>query len=148
MKANRRSASISRRTFVKNTAMAATAFTIVPRFVLGGKGFIAPSDTLYVAAVGVGGKGVEDVNKTAMAPHARIAALCDVDERMASKPKVNFPEAKCYRDFRQMLDKEDKGIDAVIVTTPDHTHAVVALAAMERGKHVYVQKPLTWSIDE
>ncbi|HYG18374.1 MAG TPA: Gfo/Idh/MocA family oxidoreductase, partial [Ohtaekwangia sp.] len=141
-------AAVSRRNFLKNAGMAAAAFTIVPRFVLGGKGFVAPSDTVYIAGIGVGGKGVSDLTGHAKNPHARIAFLCDVDDRMAVESKKNFPTAKYYKDFRVMLDKENKGIDAVSVCTPDHTHAVAAMAAIQRGKHVYVQKPLTYSIYE
>jgi predicted dehydrogenase len=147
---------ISRRGFIRKAATGAAAFTIVPRFVVGGNGFIAPSDTLYIAGVGVGGKGTSDLTgfagtpdgKTKGNPKAKIAFLCDADDRMAVKSKENFPNAKYYKDFRVMLDKESKGIDAVSVSTPDHNHAVVAMAAMQRGKHVYVQKPLTHNIWE
>jgi len=138
----------SRRKFLKNAGIAAAAFTIVPRFTLGGKGFIAPSDTLYVAGIGVGGKGTVDMKGIAKHQNAKISFLCDVDDRMAKDSRKNFPEAKYYKDFRIMLDKENKNIDAVSVTTPDHTHAVAAMAAIQRGKHVYVQKPLTHSIYE
>jgi predicted dehydrogenase len=138
----------SRRKFITNAAVAGAAFTIVPRFVLGGKGFIAPSDTVYIAGIGAGGKGKSDLTSVAQNPNAKIVFLCDVDDREAVDSKKNFPQAKYYRDFRVMLDKEGKGIDAVTVSTPDHTHAVAAMAAMNRGKHVYVQKPLTWSIQE
>src|SRR3990170_5096859 len=113
----------SRRQFIKNAGMAAAAFTILPRFVLGGKGYIPPSDTLYIAGIGVGGKGESDLTGFAANPKAKIAFLCDVDDRMAVKSKANFPQAKYYKDFREMLDKESKGIDAVSVSTPDHTHA-------------------------
>jgi predicted dehydrogenase len=139
---------LTRRNFIKNAAMVSAAFTIVPRFVLGGKNFIAPSDTVYIGGIGAGGKGTTDLTGFAKSPNAKIVLLCDVDDRMAVESKKNFPEAKYYKDFRAMLDKEHKGIDAVSVSTPDHTHAVAAMAAMERGKHVYVQKPLTYSIDE
>lgn len=147
---------ISRRKFIKTAAVTGATITILPRFVLGGKGFIAPSDTVYIAGIGVGGKGTSDLTgfagtadgKKIGNPHARIAFLCDVDDRMAAESKTNFPNAKYYKDFRVMLDKEGSGIDAVSVSTPDHTHAVAAMAAMQRGKHVYVQKPLTWSIHE
>lgn len=139
---------LSRRKFIQNAAMAGAAFTIVPRFVLGGKGHIAPSDTLYIAGIGAGGKGTSDLTGFAAHPKARIAFLCDVDDRAAVKSKENFPTAKYYKDFRVMLDKEHKGIDAVSVSTPDHTHFVAAMAAIEKGKHVYVQKPLTYSIWE
>ncbi len=138
----------SRRTFIKKSGVAAAAFTIVPRFTLGGTGFIAPSDTVYIAGIGVGGKGSSDLTGFAANPHAKVTFLCDVDDRQAAESKKNFPAAKYYKDFRVMLDKEAKNIDAVSVSTPDHTHAVAAMAAMRRGKHVYVQKPLTYSIYE
>ncbi len=139
---------VSRRDFIKNAAVAGAAFTILPRFVLGGKGFVPPSDTVYVAGIGVGGKGTVDVKGAASHPSSKIAFLCDVDDRQAAESVKNFPQAKYYKDFRVMLDKEGKGIDAVTISTPDHTHAVAAMACMNRGKHVYVQKPLTWSIYE
>ena len=145
----------SRRNFIKQSAMAAAAFTIIPRFALG-KGYIAPSDTLYIAGIGAGGKGESDLTgfagspdgKTKGNPKAKIAFLCDVDDRQAADSIKNFPNAVYYKDFRVMLDKEAKNIDAVSVSTPDHTHAVAAMAAMQRGKHVYVQKPLTHDIFE
>ncbi len=138
---------ISRRTFLRNAGLAAAAFTIVPRFVLG-KGFVPPSDTLYIGGIGAGGKGASDLTEIAKSPNAKIAFLCDVDDRMAVGSKKNFPDAKYYKDFRIMLDKEHKNFDAVTVSTPDHTHAVAALAAIEHKKHVYCQKPLTYSIYE
>jgi predicted dehydrogenase len=138
---------MDRRKFIK-TAGAASAFTIVPRYVLGGSGYVPPSDMVYIAAIGAGGKGTSDLTECAKSEHARISLLCDVDDRMAVKSKENFPEAKYYKDFREMLDKESKNIDAVTVSTPDHTHAMAAMAAMQLGKHVYVQKPLTHSIGE
>ena len=142
------SGKLSRRKFIQNASLAGAAFTIVPRFVLGGKNYVPPSDTLYVAGIGAGGKGVEDLAKTAKSPNAKIAFLCDVDDRMAGDSIKKYPDAKYHKDFRTMFEKEEKNIDAVIVTTPDHTHAVAAMAAMQRGKHVYVQKPLTYSIHE
>src|SRR6188768_1136315 len=140
--------SVSRRDFLKTAGLAAAAFTIVPRFVLGGNGFTAPSDTLYIAGIGVGGKGTSDLTGFAANKKAKIAFLCDVDDRQAGDSKKNFPDAKYYKDFRIMLEKESKHIDAVSVSTADHTHAVAAMAAMQRGKHVYVQKPLTHDIYE
>lgn len=139
---------VSRRSFVKTIASASAVFTIVPRFALGGKGFIAPSDTVYIAGIGVGGKGKSDLTGFAKNPAAKIVLLCDVDDRMVGESQKNFPAAKYYKDFRVMLDKEHKSIDAVSVSTPDHTHAIAALSAIQRGKHVYVQKPLTYSIYE
>ncbi|MGN6402470.1 MAG: Gfo/Idh/MocA family protein [Flavisolibacter sp.] len=138
----------SRRDFIKNTALATAGFFIVPRFVLGGKGFIAPSDRLLVAGIGVGGKGEGDIMSFYKSGKADIAFLCDVDDRRAANSVKSFPKAKYYKDWREMLDKEAKNFDAVSVSTPDHNHAVAALAAMQLGKHVYVQKPLTHDIWE
>ncbi len=137
----------SRRKFIKNGAIAATGFFIVPRHVLG-RGYIAPSDKLNIAGIGVGGKGEGDLAEFANSPKANIVALCDVDDRQAVNSIKRFPNRKYYKDFREMLDKENKNIDAVSVSTPDHTHAVAALTAMKMGKHVYVQKPLTHDVYE
>lgn len=144
---------LSRRNFVKSASVAAAAFTIVPRFVLGGKNFNAPSDTLYIASIGAGGKGGSDMSEMVKImpgetkSKAKIIAMADVDDRRAAGSRTKFPDAKYYKDFRVMLDKE-KGFDACTISTPDHTHAVAAMAAMMRGKHVYVQKPLTHDIYE
>jgi predicted dehydrogenase len=139
---------LSRRSFIRNAGLAAAAVTIVPRHVLGGKGFLAPSDKLLIAGIGVGGKGESDIASFMKSGKAEIAFLCDVDDRRAANSVKAFPKAKYYKDFRQMLDKEHKNIDAVSVSTPDHNHAVQAMAAMQLGKHVYVQKPLTHDIYE
>ncbi|MBC7829490.1 MAG: Gfo/Idh/MocA family oxidoreductase [Chitinophagaceae bacterium] len=144
---NKKSTQPTRRHFIKNTSIATAGFFIVPRHVLG-RGFIAPSDKLYIAGIGVGGKGESDLSEFAKSPNANVIALCDVDDRQAVKSRTRFPNAKYYKDYRQMLEKEKKNIDAVSVSTPDHTHAVAALAAMQLGKHVYVQKPLTHDIYE
>lgn len=138
----------ARRDFIKNTALAAAGFMIVPRHVLGGKGFIAPSDRLTVASIGVGGKGGDDINHFFKSGKADIAYLCDVDDVRAATSVKNFPQAKYYKDWREMLNKESKNFDAVSVSTPDHNHAAAALAAMQLGKHVYVQKPLTHDVFE
>ncbi len=141
---------VSRREFLQATA-ATAAFTIVPRHVLGGQGYTAPSDKLNVACVGVGGKGQTDIQ--AMSTE-NIVALCDVDDEMIAstlkadgKTNPQLLKATRYRDFRIMLEKE-KAIDAITVSTPDHTHAVIAMMAMKMGKHVFVQKPLTHTIAE
>jgi predicted dehydrogenase len=189
-------AKISRRGFVTRVAVTSAGFAIVPRHVLG-RGFTAPSDTLNVAAVGVGGMGRSNLVNLAS---ENIVAMCDVDweyadkgfadldkdiktlqerfDRPADQPRLDAqgrPEpplrpvereripdqiartlrlkndhlrrATRHQDYRQMLDKQ-KDIDAVVVATPDHMHAPIALAAMDLGKHVYVQKPLTWSVAE
>src|SRR6476619_4145020 len=118
-----------RRDFLKTTEIAAAGFTILPRHVLG-RGFVAPSDRLVVAGVGVGGKGESDIANFFKSGKADIAYLCDVDDRRAATTVKNFPKAKYYHDWREMLDKESKNFDAVSVSTPDHNHAVAALAAM------------------
>lgn len=136
---------ISRRNFVKGSA-AVAAFTIVPRHVLGGPGNTPPSEKLNIACVGIGGKGATDAKNVSS---ENIVALCDVDfgRKYTSKVVEGFPKAKTYIDFRVMLDKQ-KNIDAVMVATPDHTHAVISMEAIVRGKHVYTQKPLTHTIHE
>lgn len=137
----------SRRKFLRNSATALAGFYIVPRHVLG-KGFIAPSDKLQIAGIGAGGKGESDIWSFHQSGKADIAFLCDVDSRQTAKSKSRFPKAKVYEDYREMLDKEHKHIDAVSVSTPDHMHAIQAMAAMQLNKHVYVQKPLTHDIYE
>ena len=139
---------IGRRNFIKTAGLAAAAVTIVPRYVLGGKGFVAPSDKIFVAGIGAGGKGQSDIANFAKSGKVEISFLCDVDDRRAAKTVENFPKAKYYKDYRKMLDENHKSIDAVSISTPDHMHAVQAMAAMQLGKHVYVQKPLTHDIYE
>src|SRR5690606_17982122 len=138
----------SRRDFIKQTALAAAGFMIVPRHVLVGKGFVAPSDKLVAEGIGVGGKGHSDIMSFHRSGKADVAFLCDVDDRRAASAVKDLPKAKYYRDYREMLDKEHKHIDAVSVSTPDHNHAIQALAAMQLGKHVYVQKPLNHDVWE
>lgn len=145
---DKQSNGFSRRKFLKSAGLAATGFMIVPRHVLGGTGYVSPSDKLQVAGIGVGGKGASDINSFYESGKADIAYLCDVDDRRAAGSVGKFPKAKYYRDYREMLDKEHKNIDAVSVSGPDHNHAIQALAAMQLGKHVYVQKPLTHDIWE
>src|SRR5690349_5769793 len=115
---------ITRRGFLSNAAKGGAALAIMPRHVLG-RGFTPPSDKLNIAGIGVGGMGRENMVEL----------------------KNNLPKAKRYTDFREMLDKQ-KDIEGVVVATPDHMHATIALAAMDAGKHVYVQKPLCWCVDE
>lgn len=138
---------MSRRTFIKNSAIV-SSFFLVPRHVLGGLGFTAPSDQLNLAAIGAGGKGASDIKNASVKGRERIGALCDVDfSGSASASVKNFPKAKLYNDYREMMDKE-KDIDAVTISTPDHVHGPAAKYCMERGKHVYVQKPMTHNIRE
>ncbi len=136
----------SRRNFIKTAAVAAAGFTIVPRHVLGGKGYLAPSDKLVIAGVGVGGKGRSDLYNFHQSGKADIGFLCDVDDRMVATSKERFPKAKYYKDWREMFEKESKSFDAVSVSTPDHNHAIITLGAMQLKKHVYVQKPLTHDV--
>ena len=138
----------SRRNFIKKSSVLGAGFFIVPRNVLGGVGYTPPSDQLNLAAIGAGGKGLSDINNSSVNGRERIAALCDVDFSGSAKGSVKrFPKAKKYADYREMLDKE-KDIDAVTISTPDHVHGPAAVYAMERNKHVYVQKPITHNIRE
>ena len=137
----------SRRTFIKNVSLASAGFFIVPRHVLG-RGFVPPSDKLSIAGFGVGGKAEVNLPYAYKTGEANITALCDVDDRMAVKARKTWPKAPYYRDYRELLEKEAKHLDAVIITTPDHMHAPMAMAAMQLGKHVYCEKPLTHDIYE
>ena len=199
---------LSRRDFIGKTTAAAAAFTIVPRHVLGGKGYTAPSDLVNVAGIGIGSQGGGDIQNIATpdvpiersfrmsgflvqryagiqpqrggfpgggrppqrregegvedsdAPvqmgaaggqesfkHANIYALCDVDTEYAAHMFKGYPKAKVYTNFREMIDKE-KEIDAVLIGTPDHNHAVIASYAMNAGKHVFIEKPMAKTIYE
>src|SRR5262245_39413444 len=111
-----------RRKFLKATTIATTGFFIVPRHVLG-KGYIPPSDKLNIAGIGCGGKAEVNLPYAWNNGSDNIVALCDVDDRMAVKARSRWPKAPYYRDYRELLDKEAKNIDALIVTTPDHMHA-------------------------
>ncbi|MBO0860106.1 MAG: Gfo/Idh/MocA family oxidoreductase [Chloracidobacterium sp.] len=156
---------ITRRKFVAGTTGATVGAMIIPRHALGGPGYIAPSDKLNVAVIGCGGQGAGDASEL-VAGGENIVALADVDfgyvdramsERVRDrdgKPKQNMVElqeaygkAKRYDDFRKMLEQQ-KDIEAVLVATPDHIHAIAAKTALEAGKHVYCEKPLTWSVHE
>lgn len=128
-----------------SVGIATGAAMIVPRWVLGGPGQTPPSEKLNVAAVGVGGMGTGDVRSVA-ADH-NIVALCDPDRQALDRNAKSAPSAKLFSDFRKMLESE-KGIDAVLVATPDHVHAAVTIMAMKMGKHVHCQKPLTHSAHE
>lgn len=108
-------------------------------------GYKSPNEKLNVAAIGSGGKGHSDIQGCIS---ENIVALCDVDEKRAERAFKQFDKASKYKDYRKMLDEQGKNIDAVIVATPDHMHAVASIAAMERGKHVYCQKPLTRTVWE
>ncbi len=135
---------LTRRRFLGRTAVSAAAFMAVPSHVLGLRGATAPNSKLNLAGIGVGGQGHGDLNQMA---GENIVALCDVDWRQAGSSFRKWPEAKRFRDFRQMLD-EVKDLDGVVVATPDHVHAVASIAAMKRKLHVYCEKPLIHSVYE
>ena len=140
---------ISRRDFLKSGAAAIAGFTIAPSSVLGKSfGHISPSDKLNIAAVGIGGMGHANIN--AVKGTENIVALCDVNWDYAKGVFDEFPKAARFWDFRKMFDdaKLMKSIDAVIVATADHTHAIISAEAMLHGKHLYCQKPLTHSVYE
>lgn len=133
----------SRRSFLKGAAAAAAFPACAPRLRAE-----APGSKLNHAAVGVDGQGWSDLQAIASHPSVRIAAICDVDTARMAKAAEKFPEARRYQDWRELLEKEGDQIDSVNVTVPDHMHAMISMAAMERGKHVYCQKPLTHDVDE
>ena len=135
---------MKRRDFVRNIGTSGLALTVIPSAAVSGLGHTAPSDKLNIAGIGIGGKG--KVNLRNMVDQ-NIVALCDCDYDYADKVFKTYPKAKKYMDYREMLDKQ-KDIEAVVIATPDHTHALQAAAAMELGKHVYLQKPLTHSVWE
>ncbi|UCF36734.1 MAG: Gfo/Idh/MocA family oxidoreductase [Acidobacteriota bacterium] len=143
MAKNGSSQKINRREFVGGAA-AASGLTIVPANVLGRGSQVSPSDKLNIAAIGAGGRAIDNLKGV---ESQNIVALCDVDRERAEGAFLRYPKAVLYKDFRVMLEKE-KGIDAIVVSTPDHTHAVASIAAMRLGKHVYCEKPLSRTVFE
>ncbi|HPD13437.1 MAG TPA: Gfo/Idh/MocA family oxidoreductase [Planctomycetota bacterium] len=153
---------LSRREFVGALGGTVAAFTVVPRHAVAGTTANPPSDRLNIAGIGAGGMGGGDIG--AVAGGNNIVALCDVNANTlkdATTPRTKqskdgkteevpakYPKAKLYADFRKMFDEMEKDIDAVTIGIPDHTHAVVAMAAIKRGKHVYCEKPLAHSVHE
>ncbi len=135
---------MKRRDFVKNVSATGLALTLIPSYTVSGLGHIAPSDKLNIAGIGIGGKGSANLKNMV---GQNIVALCDSDYAYADRVFKEYPKAEKYQDYRKMFD-EQKDIDAVVIATPDHTHAIIAAAAMDLGKHVYIQKPLTHSIWE
>lgn len=138
---------MKRRSFIKKSAAAGAAFTIVPSFVLG-RNHVPPSDTLYLAGIGVGGRGGGVVSELTKSGKVKFVALCDVDDQRANGSYLMHPNAKRYQDFRKVYDNHLNEIDGFTVATPDHTHATIALPFMREKKHAYVEKPLTHNIYE
>jgi predicted dehydrogenase len=165
-----------RRKFIQ-LASAAAAFSIAPRGILGGQGGTPPSGKINLACIGVGGQGIQNLSIFQQMPDVQVVALCDVNREGGRYLSWNWSEGRegqtcgreparrqidevyskqsrsgqyrgcrAYSDYRELLAKED--VDAVMIATPDHTHAVITLEALKRGKHVYCEKPLTWSVDE
>ena len=139
------SSKVSRRAFIGTTAAATAGFTILPSNVVGGLGHRAPSDKLNIAGVGVGGRGGGVIKAVS---GENIVALCDVDWKYSARIFKALPDAKKYWDWRVMFEEMGDSIDAVVVGTPDHSHAIVSINAMKMGKHVYCEKPLTHSVWE
>jgi predicted dehydrogenase len=135
----------SRRDFFKKTSAVGAGITLLPSFTISGLGHKAPSDKLNIVGVGIGGKGF--ANLKAMGSE-NIIGLCDVDWKYAEQCFNEFPKAKRYKDWRKMFEELDSSFDAVMISTPDHTHAIIAATAITLGKHVYCQKPLTHSVYE
>jgi predicted dehydrogenase len=164
--------SLSRRGF-----LAAGALTLVPRHVLGGRSHVAPSEKITLAGIGMGGQGLQNMAALMEFPEVQVVAVCDVNRESGGYLSWNWTQGKeqrlggreparravedyyarqkrpgqfkgcrAYRDYRELLAKED--VDAVMVATPDHSHAVITLAALKLGKHVYCEKPLTYSVYE
>ncbi|MBN1131757.1 MAG: Gfo/Idh/MocA family oxidoreductase [Bacteroidales bacterium] len=136
---------MSRRSFVASTVTAAAGLTILPGGIISARGRVAPSDKLNIAGIGIGGMGHTNVNEV---KSQNIVALCDVDWAYSAQTFADYPGAKRYWDYRKMFDEMANSIDAVIIATPDHTHAITAIDAITLGKHVYVQKPLTHTVYE
>jgi predicted dehydrogenase len=147
MEQNSNKISVSRRSFLGTTAIAAAGITIIPSHAVAGLGHKAPSDKLNIVGVGVGGMGFANLKNLEA---ENIIGLCDVDWKYTGDNGVfdRFPKAKKYKDWRKMYDEMGKDFDAVVVATADHTHAIIAATAITMGKHVYVQKPLTHTVYE
>ena len=138
---------VNRRQFLYRSGVSAALFQIAPASILHGAENPAPNAKINVAGIGIGSQGGADVDAVA-GEGQNIVALCDVDENYAAKKFAQYPKAKRFKDFRVMFEEMGREIDAVVIGTPDHTHAVIALEAMRRGKHVYCEKPLAHSVQE
>ncbi len=134
---------VHRRHFLMSTSAAAAGLLAYPRR---GRADDSPNEKVRFACIGIGGKGGSDSDHAAQC--GEVVAICDIDDHRLARKAKQLPRARTYNDFRKLLDEMDDQIDAVVVSTPDHTHAVAAISAMKRGKHVYCQKPLAHSVGE
>jgi predicted dehydrogenase len=137
---------VSRRYFFFGSLLAGALPRVGSTQSLKALGYKSPNEKLGVATIGAGGRAASDIG--GVAPSENIVAMTDVDHKSAERMFTQFDKAPKYTDFRKMLDKEDKNIDAVIIAIPDHMHGTAAMWCMERGKHVYVEKPLTRTVWE
>ena len=138
---------INRRHFLYGAGVGVALFNILPGSLLRGAERISANEKLNVAGIGIGSRGGAVVDEVAGLGH-HLVALCDVDEDYAAQQFAKYPGAKRFTDYRVMLDRLGKEIDGVVIGTPDHTHAVIAMEAMRRGKHVYCEKPLAHNVEE
>jgi len=139
--------SLNRRQFLGGATAGVALFHLLPGGLLRGADNVSRNEKINVAGIGIGSQGGSDIDGVAGEGH-NVVALCDVDDKYAAKKYAQYPKARTFKDFRVMLDKMDKEIDAVVIGTPDHTHAVISLEAMKRGKHVYCEKPLAHTVQE
>jgi predicted dehydrogenase len=157
MKIDTEKESVNRRIFLKTTAKASLALTIIPRFVMGGKGYVAPSDKITIGFIGTGKQGRGLIKN--FGPRAQVLAAADVDSQKLAlfkqitdkiysdaTPKVSYAGLATYQDFQQVLQRKD--IDAVVIATPDHWHAVATIMSANAKKHVYCEKPLAHTVEE
>jgi predicted dehydrogenase len=147
MKTKPESHLMNRRQFIYGAGAGVAMFNILPGSVLRGAERISPNEKVNVAGIGIGSRGGADLEEVAKEGH-NVVALCDVDDKYAAKTFAKYPDAKQFKDFRVMLEKMGKVIDGVVIGTPDHTHAVIAMEAMRHGKHVYCEKPLAHTVQE
>jgi len=141
------STGIHRRQFIRRAGLGVALFNVLPGRLVNGAETPPPGGKLNVAGIGIGSRGGNDVDEVAELGH-NIVALCDVDDNYAAKEFAKYPKAKRFTDYRVMFDKMGSEIEAVTIGTPDHTHALIAMEAMRRGKHVYCEKPLAHSVGE
>src|SRR2546423_11743228 len=146
-RSSRSSLTLTRRQFFRGAAAGAGLFYIAPRSLAGAAQRLSANEKLNIAGIGIGGQGGSDIQAIA-GEGQNMVALCDVDSKYAAKNFAKYPQAKQFKDYRVMLDQMGKEIDGVVIGTPDHTHAVIAMEAMRHGKHVYCEKPLAHNIHE